>query len=147
MLIFEIEREMEERLEQERLDAEEEKLSEMTNEDRNEYLKLKYEEKMLAKQREQEERHEREEEELRALNEMRRKAEEDAARKWELSKRLKFLQNVREEGQKLEKSHMVNQAFVYSYFELVDSLAEKLETIKDEPSDHANSSSHLKLTI
>jgi hypothetical protein len=124
-------------------EAEEELLlREMSQEERLAYLRDKEEKKRLAQQQAEEEKRRREEEANRALNEVKRLAAEEAKRKAELERRMTFMQSIREEAPKLEASQSVNRAFVYSYFELVDSLAHKLDTIKTN-----NSESHINQVL
>jgi membrane protein involved in colicin uptake len=127
-------------MEQEQKEAEEElTMRGMTSEERNEYIRQKIAEEKERKKRAEEEKKRREEERMRALNEVKRLAQEEAKRKAELLKRMSFMQSVRSEGPKLEASQSVNRAFVYSYFQLVDSVAEKLDMIKAENSEkHIN---------
>lgn len=128
-----IEIEMERQLEEERRQMEEEVLMAKLNEkEREEYIKKKLEQEREAKRKAEEEKRRREEEANKALLEVKKLAAEEARRKAELQKRLTFFSTVREEAERLENSQQVTRAFVYSYFELLDSLAHNLQEIKQE---------------
>ncbi len=132
VLFFTEVREKEERVARERQEMEEElRMRSITDEESHEFIRQKMENERLAKIRKEEERIKRKEEASRALEAVRRLAVEDIKCKVELNKRILFPKAIKKEDELLEESQSVNQAFVYSYFELADSLADKLETIKN----------------
>lgn len=62
----------------------------------------------------------REEEAQRAMEEARKLAEEMARRQAELEARLKFNRELQVEARGLDHSHNITEAFVFSYFELLN---------------------------
>ncbi|CAF0829746.1 unnamed protein product [Brachionus calyciflorus] len=112
--------EEEKRLEEERRQKEEAfLLYQMTEKEKLEYLQRKKEQEELEKQRLEEEQRQRELELEKALNEAKRIAAEEAAKKSQLEKRLAFFQSIREEAQMLDNSHAITRAFVFSYYDLL----------------------------
>ena len=62
----------------------------------------------------------REEEAKRAMEEARRLAEEMARKQAEMEARLKFNRTLQVEARGLDHSHNITEAFVFSYFELLN---------------------------
>ena len=107
-------------------------LSAMTHEQREEYFRRKTEAKRLAEQKADEERIRREYEVRKAEMALKQAAEEETRAKADLKKRLLFLNSVRSEAEQLDATQAVSRAFVYSYFELMDALAQNLEPEKEK---------------
>lgn len=92
----------------------------------------KAEEQMLARAREEAERRKREAEANRALLEVKRLAAEEARRKLELAKRMAVMKSMQMETQQMQTTQSVSRAYVYSYFELLDSLADNIDQIRQD---------------
>lgn len=112
--------EEERRLEMERKEREEAfLLYQMSEKEKLEYLQRKKEEEELERKRQEEEQRQRELELEKALNEAKRIAAEEAAKKAQLEKRLAFFQSIRDEATALDNSHAITRAFVFSYYDLL----------------------------
>ncbi|XP_050419088.1 titin isoform X2 [Patella vulgata] len=102
---------------------EEEKKSQMEEQERIEYERRMKEEEELRKQKEALEKQRREEEAARLIEEERQKAIAEARKRAELEARLKFTRSLQLESQGLsEHSHQISEAFVFSYYEILQWL-------------------------
>lgn len=145
--------EEEKRLEMEQREKEEAfLLYQMSEKEKLEYLLKKKEQEELEQKRLEEEQKQRELELERALNEAKRIAAEEAAKKAQLEKRLTFFQSIREEATLLENSHVITRAFVFSYYDLLRYLGieapkkiQVLEKKNDETNELSNVKSKVKL--
>ncbi|XP_071149803.1 uncharacterized protein KIAA2012-like isoform X34 [Mytilus edulis] len=108
------------REEEERRKEEEEMMAKMAEEERLEYERKKKLEEEERKRKEEEDRIRREEEAKRAMEEARRLAEEMARKQAEMEARLKFNRTLQVEARGLDHSHNITEAFVFSYFELLN---------------------------
>ncbi|XP_076089509.1 uncharacterized protein LOC143059822 [Mytilus galloprovincialis] len=108
------------REEEEKRKEEEEMMAKMAEEERLEYERKKKLEEEERKRKEEEDRIRREEEAKRAMEEARRLAEEMARKQAEMEARLKFNRTLQVEARGLDHSHNITEAFVFSYFELLN---------------------------
>ncbi|XP_052080451.1 titin homolog isoform X5 [Mytilus californianus] len=108
------------REEEERRKEEEEMMAKMAEEERLEYERKKKLEEEERKRKEEEDKKRREEEAQRAMEEARRLAEEMARKQAEMEARLKFNRTLQVEARGLDHSHNITEAFVFSYFELLN---------------------------
>ncbi|XP_063412888.1 uncharacterized protein KIAA2012 homolog isoform X8 [Mytilus trossulus] len=108
------------REEEERRKEEEEMMAKMAEEERLEYERKKKLEEEERKRKEEEDKIRREEEAKRAMEEARKLAEEMARKQAEMEARLKFNRTLQVEARGLDHSHNITEAFVFSYFELLN---------------------------
>lgn len=149
---FLLELDEEKRLEMERKEKEEAFwLYQMTEKEKLEYLQEKKEQEELEKKRLEEEQRQRELELEKALNEAKRIAAEEAAKKAQLQKRLTFFQSVREEATVLENSHAITRAFVFSYYDLLRYLGveapKKIKVLENKNDNETNELSYVKSQV
>jgi hypothetical protein len=89
-----------------------------------------YKKRQVVEKKELEQR-KKEEEANQAVEKVKRLFLEEERKKRELKKRIKALRKIEKERTELSASQSLTRAFVYSYFEMLDAMAVKIEEIED----------------